>query len=174
MFVYSNSLFPGSVYWNFKEIRLLLWLMAGVSLVELPSDEYHRTLLMMSTLVLVMARWLQAGLTWCPQATSHYLSQCWPSTMSPYWITRPQRVNEFSHMYLLLLLWHQGNPEQYESHISRSPRMMTVNWQHRTWKKSLQANVGSSNGKISVIKTTLGFQCINQIKNKDHSGYGRS
>ena len=38
-----------------------------------------------STLVQVMA--------WCRQATSHYLSQCWPSSMSPYGVTRPQWVN---------------------------------------------------------------------------------
>ena len=38
-----------------------------------------------STLVQVMA--------WCRQATSHYLSQCWPSSMSPYGITRPQWIN---------------------------------------------------------------------------------
>ena len=38
-----------------------------------------------STLVQVMA--------WCCQATSHYLSQCWPSLMSPYGVTRPQWVN---------------------------------------------------------------------------------
>ena len=38
-----------------------------------------------STLVQVM--------TWCRQATSHYLSQCWPRSMSPYGITRPQWVN---------------------------------------------------------------------------------
>ena len=38
-----------------------------------------------SRLVQVMA--------WCPQATSHYLSQCWPSSMSPYGITRPEWVN---------------------------------------------------------------------------------
>ena len=31
-----------------------------------------------STLVQVMA--------WCHQATSHYLSQCWPRSMSPNWI----------------------------------------------------------------------------------------
>ena len=37
-----------------------------------------------STLVQVMA--------WCRQATSHYLSQCWPRSMSPNGITRPQRV----------------------------------------------------------------------------------
>ena len=38
-----------------------------------------------STLVQVMA--------WCRQATSHYLSQCWPKSMSPNGITRPQWVN---------------------------------------------------------------------------------
>ena len=35
-----------------------------------------------NTLVQVMA--------WCCQATSHYLSQCWPSSVSPYGVTRPQ------------------------------------------------------------------------------------
>ena len=38
-----------------------------------------------STLVQVMA--------WCRQATSHYMSQCWPRSMSPYGVTRPQWVN---------------------------------------------------------------------------------
>ena len=37
-----------------------------------------------STLVQVMA--------WCRQATSHYLSQCWPRSLSPYGVTRPQWV----------------------------------------------------------------------------------
>ena len=37
-----------------------------------------------STLVKVMA--------WCHQATSHYLSQCWPRSLAPYGITRPQWV----------------------------------------------------------------------------------
>ena len=38
-----------------------------------------------STLVQVMA--------WCRQATSHYLSQCWPRSVSPYGIIRAQWVN---------------------------------------------------------------------------------
>ena len=38
-----------------------------------------------STLVQVVA--------WCHQATSHYLSQCWPRSMTPCGITRPQWVN---------------------------------------------------------------------------------
>ena len=28
---------------------------------------------------------------WCGQATSHYLSQCWPRSMWPYGVTRPGR-----------------------------------------------------------------------------------
>ena len=38
-----------------------------------------------STLVQVMA--------WCRQATSRYLSQCWPRSMSPYGVTGPQWVD---------------------------------------------------------------------------------
>ena len=37
-----------------------------------------------STLFQVMA--------WCRQATRHYLSQCWPRSLSPYSVTRPQWV----------------------------------------------------------------------------------
>ena len=32
-------------------------------------------------------------MAWCHQAPSHYLSQCWPSSMSPYSITNAQWVN---------------------------------------------------------------------------------
>ena len=32
-------------------------------------------------------------MTWCHQAASHYLSQCWPRSLSPDGITRPQWVN---------------------------------------------------------------------------------
>ena len=32
-------------------------------------------------------------MAWCRQATSHYLSQCWPRSLSPYGVTRPQWVN---------------------------------------------------------------------------------
>ena len=32
-------------------------------------------------------------MAWCCQATSHYLSQCWPRSMLPNGFTRPQWVN---------------------------------------------------------------------------------
>ena len=38
----------------------------------------------------------------CSQATSHYLSQCWPRAMSPNGVTRPQWVNWIS-IYVSLL-----------------------------------------------------------------------
>ena len=34
-------------------------------------------------------------MAWCHQAASHYLSQCWPRSRSPYGVTRPQWVNLF-------------------------------------------------------------------------------
>ena len=40
-----------------------------------------------SVLVHVMA--------WCHLAASHYLGQCWPRSMSPYGVTRPQWVKDY-------------------------------------------------------------------------------
>ena len=82
-----NSLAPGRPGCHFKTAIFNLVLLIGIftsskdnalrwMLWELTDDK--------STLVQVMA--------WCRQATSHYLSQCWPSSMSPYGVTRPQWV----------------------------------------------------------------------------------
>ena len=84
-----NSLAPGRFEGNFRSVifkLIIKKLVTEVSSVKLPSPECHRTLLTndKSTLVQVMA--------WCCQATSHYLSQCWPSFLLPYGITRPQWV----------------------------------------------------------------------------------
>ena len=49
-------------------------MVAFVSLTKLPSDECHKTLLMIS------------------QHCCHYLSQWWPRSLSPYGVTRPQWV----------------------------------------------------------------------------------
>ena len=54
-------------------------------------------------------RWMPQGLTddkstlvqvmgWCHQAISHYLSQCWPRSVSPYDVTRPQWVKVWGHL----------------------------------------------------------------------------
>ena len=73
-----NSLAPGKFEWNFKYLIFQIisvidgWVIScelalrWMSL-DLTDDK--------STLVQVMA--------WCRQATSHYLSQCWPRSLSP-------------------------------------------------------------------------------------------
>ena len=43
-------------------------------------------------------------MAWCHQATSHYLSQCWPRSMSPYGVIRPQWVNIL--LSWTMLQWH--------------------------------------------------------------------
>ena len=61
--------------------------------------DWHRTgakplpepMMTQSKLVQVMA--------WCSQATSHYLSQCWPRLMSFYGVTRPQCVKALHAIY---------------------------------------------------------------------------
>ena len=47
-----------------------------------------------STLLQMMA--------WCHQATSHCMSQCWPRSLSPYGITRPQWVKELAKVHCWL------------------------------------------------------------------------
>ena len=59
-----------------------------------------------STLVQVMA--------WCCQATSHYLNQCWPRSLPPYGVSRPQwfnvklneQLNNQSSCQWFEMLWH--------------------------------------------------------------------
>ena len=80
----------GLTHWPLGDLDTILklqfsisfyWLVSSHRLRIIPWDECQGT-----SPVQVMA--------WCCQATSHYLSQCWPSSMSPYVVTRPQRVNE--------------------------------------------------------------------------------
>ena len=83
-----NSLTPGRFKANFRWVISKLILVVngwGIScetaLIWVSLDHTYD----MSTLVQVMA--------WCRQATSHYLSQCWPRSLPPYGIIRPQWVN---------------------------------------------------------------------------------
>ena len=83
-----NSLVPGTFVCNFRHILLKQFLViggwgnsCGIALIWMPLDYSDDQ----STFVQVMA--------WCRQATSHYLSQCWPRYLWPYGVTRPQWVN---------------------------------------------------------------------------------
>ena len=86
-----NSLAPGRFQRNFRKFILQLILVIGgwsisckIVFKWMPMDLADGK----STLVQVMA--------WCRQATSHYLSQCWPRSLSPYDVTRPQWVMIFT------------------------------------------------------------------------------
>ena len=74
------------ILWK-KDWSQFLWLMVEVPLVKLPADECYYLLDLTddySALIQVMA--------WSHQVTSHYRSQCWPRSMSPYGISKLQWV----------------------------------------------------------------------------------
>ena len=86
-FLFINWLTPGKFEWNFRHIifKQILVIDGGgisceIALIWMSLDFTDDQ----STLVQVMA--------WCRQATSHYLSQSWPRSLSPYGVTRPQWV----------------------------------------------------------------------------------
>ena len=60
-----------------------------------------------STLVQVMA--------WCRQATSHYLSQCWPRSLSPYGVIRPQWVKQSSTTLHIVVKNNLAHVQQIEA-----------------------------------------------------------
>ena len=84
-----NSLAPGKFEWNFRHAifkQILVidgWgISCEIALIWMSLDFTDDQ----PILVQVMA--------WCHQATSHYLSQCWPSSLAPYGVARPQWVND--------------------------------------------------------------------------------
>ena len=82
-----NSLAPGKFELNFRDVifkQIVLIDDWGISSEIAPTWKPQDRNDDKSTLVQVMA--------WCHQAKSHYLSQCWPSSLSPYGVTRPQWV----------------------------------------------------------------------------------
>ena len=114
---YINSLVPGRYecyfgYIIFKSILVIDgWgISCDVALILLSLDFTDDQ----STLVEVMA--------WCRQATSHYLSQCWPRSLSPYGVTRPQWGNIFWWIIFQyhsgLFHWHWGNQDMVRLSIT--------------------------------------------------------
>ena len=86
--LFFNSLAPGIFKWNFRYV-----IFKQIVMIDGRGISCEIALLWMSldfiddqsTLVQVMA--------WCRQATNHYLSQCWPRSLSSYGVTRPQWVD---------------------------------------------------------------------------------
>ena len=96
-----NSLAPGRFKVNFRWVIFKLILMVNdwgicceTTLIWVSLDHTYDK----STLVQVMA--------WCRQATSHYLSQCWPRSLPPYGITKPQWVKSKHFKVMICRDWH--------------------------------------------------------------------
>ena len=97
-----DSLAPGRFQFDFRKVIFKLTLVNGgwgisyeIALRWMP-QEWQDLTDDKSTLVQVMV--------WCCQATSHYLSQCWPRSMSPNGVTKPQWVNSLRLTVLLRVL----------------------------------------------------------------------
>ena len=93
----------GRFKWNFR------WVIFQLILVIYGWDISHEIILKWlsldptddnSTMDQVMA--------WCRQETSHYRSQCWPSSMSQYGVNRPQWLNDYQCLnYSKINQWYQ-------------------------------------------------------------------
>ena len=87
-----------------------------------------------STLVQMMA--------WCRQATSHYPSQCWPRSMSPYVVTRPQWVNNKI---------SQISTRQIRTPVLRIPPAVTSQAKMKNWLHECQKWVSHMIGHYAHI-----------------------
>ena len=121
-----NSLAPGKFEWNFRYVIFKLisvidgWgIFCEIALIWMSLDSSDDQ----STLVQVMA--------WCRQATSHYLSQCWPRSLSPYGLTRPQWVLIAVKICLLFQSVQCPMMALYHFHVSKVsnfPRGWNLYW----------------------------------------------
>ena len=82
-----NSLAPGKFEWNFRSLIFQI-----ISMIDGWGISCELTRKWMSFDLIDDKSILVQVMAWCCQATSHYLSQCWPRSLSPYGITKPQRV----------------------------------------------------------------------------------
>ena len=125
-----NLLAPGRFEPYFWQVIFkLIWLINGCGFsCEIAHRSVHLTD-DKSTLVYVMA--------WCRQATSHYLSQCWPRSLTPCGVTRPQWVKS------LQLIWRSGTgPDN---------GLLPVLCQVITWTNSDLCAIGPVGRNVSQI-----------------------
>ena len=132
-----NSLGPGRSECNSKNVISNLVLLIGIfrsshgnALQWMPQGLTDDK----STLLQVMA--------WCRQATSHYLSQRWLSSLSPYSVARPQWVNGISWRHQVmeihpsLLALCEGNPPVtggFPSQRTNNAKFWCLLWTTNSW-----------------------------------------
>ena len=87
--LHFNSLAHGKFDWNFRYV-----IFQGILLIDGWDISCEMALKWMSVDFTDDQSALVQVMAWCRQATSHNLSQCWPSSTSPYGVTRPQLVKQ--------------------------------------------------------------------------------
>ena len=133
-----NSLAPGKFEWNFRHaiFKQILVIDGWCTSCEIAqkwmsldfSDDQ-------STLVQVMA--------WCHHATSHYLSQCWPRSLSPYGVTRPQWVkSNIFHKYACVFFCTLSGFD-YTNGLRLRSAQGSFLYAPRQWETMLYCNVTS-------------------------------
>ena len=83
-----NSLAPGKFEWNFRYLTFQI-----ISVIDGWIIAFELALRWMSLNLMDDESTLVQVITWCRQATSHHLRQCWPRSLSPYEVTSPQWVD---------------------------------------------------------------------------------
>ena len=143
-----NSLAPGRFQINFRQVIFKLTLVNGGWGIS-----YEISLRWMPLCLIVDKSTLVQVMAWCRQATSHYLSQCWPRSMLPNGVTRPQWVK-----YTGLKLGHHW--------VSRCPNMLG----HQQVQYPLQRHMSPS----AILSLAINdFEYI-ILKMKRHSKWPKS
>ena len=89
-----NSLAPGKFEWNFRYLIFQI-----ISVIDVWVISCEVALIWMSLNLTDDNSTLVQAMAWCRQATSHYLSQCWPRSVSPYGVARPQWLLKYLSTY---------------------------------------------------------------------------
>ena len=153
-----NSLAPGRTECDFKNVIFNLALL--IRMFKSFPDNVLRCMPQdltddKSILVQVM--------TWCRQATSHYLSQCWPRSMSPNDVTRPQWVNVLQDISTILSVkWFvTGSGDGLVPIWHRNPHRLPIGTigthLSEIWMK---IHTCSFNRMHFVIKISFGYQRV--------------
>ena len=86
-----NSLVPGVFVYSLNLVNFKL-----ISMINISSIFCEIAIRWMPQHVTDHESRLVQVMVWCRQATSHYLSQCWHRSLSPYDVTRPQWVKNMA------------------------------------------------------------------------------
>ena len=133
---WANSLASGKFEWNFRYV-IFKWILVvdgwGISceialiLMSLDFTEDQSTLLQV--------------MSWCRQATSHYLNQCWPRSLSPDNTTRAWRktkhhMNTDNQWKMYTVDCTHLPPKCFRHHSNYN--IVTKLMQKRTWHENLK------------------------------------